>query len=76
MRLAIAATTRPLIPIYYPGEGSRCPCCSGRQWYVGRVGAECARCAFVAPLAASSTAPDLGKPGHCNGVIICGEGKR
>lgn len=59
MTATLLATPHPLIPIYYPGEGSRCPCCSGRQWHVGRVGAECARCAFVAPLAASSTRPRM-----------------
>lgn len=31
-------------PVYYPAETNRCPSCSGTQWRVGRVTAECAHC--------------------------------
>jgi hypothetical protein len=30
--------------------GMRCPNCSGKNWHVGRVSAECGKCSFAAPL--------------------------
>lgn len=35
---------------YHPGENTRCPGCHRRQWYVGRITAECAHCATALPI--------------------------
>lgn len=44
-------------PVYRPGEANHCPGCSGRAWLVGRLLAQCARCATAIPLAGS----DIGR---------------
>jgi hypothetical protein len=42
-------TTRAYIPLY--SAGYICPGCGGRHWIIGRLLAECGRCAFALPLA-------------------------
>jgi hypothetical protein len=36
--------------VYHDGEPNRCPGCGRRQWFVGRVTAECAFCETALPL--------------------------
>lgn len=42
---------RIALPTYREGEHLRCPQCSGTQWHIGRVTAECASCGNPIPLA-------------------------
>jgi hypothetical protein len=42
-------------PLYR--SGMRCPGCAGANWHVGRISAECARCATALPLAPAEPQP-------------------
>lgn len=42
-------SARQFKPSYRPGTD--CPVCDGCHWHVGRLTAECARCATALPLA-------------------------
>jgi hypothetical protein len=43
--------------VYRPDQVNHCPGCGGRQWFIGRVSAECAYCAIAIPLATASLPP-------------------
>lgn len=48
-------------PLYRAGEGMRCHLCGSASWVVGRITAECGRCAHP-HLLASPGAPAIPRP--------------
>lgn len=51
-RLPFNPSKRGLTPAYR--TGTHCPGCGHRNWIIGRVLAECARCTTAVPLARAS----------------------
>lgn len=43
-------------PVYRPKETNHCPGCGGSNWLIGRLSAECARCATAVPFVSGGSA--------------------
>lgn len=62
MRTSAAPKAKPFtasphayLPLYRGDEPNHCPGCGGQQWIIGRMTAECGRCASAIPLERFST---------------------